>query len=64
MNKQYIGDGVYAEYDNYSVILTAENGIRVTNRIVLEAEVLDNLNRYLQEMFLKNQLGKKNDPTT
>lgn len=59
MNKQYIGDGVYAEYDNYSVILTTENGIEVTNRIVLEAEVLDNLNYYLRRMFQNNQLSQK-----
>lgn len=61
MNKQYIGDGVYAEYnkETYSVILTTENGIETTNRIVLEAEVLDALNIYLKNMFLNNQLGNR-----
>lgn len=59
MNKQYIGDGVYVEYDNYQVILTTENGIQVTNTIVLEAEVLNNLNEYLRKMFYDNKLGLK-----
>lgn len=60
MNKQYIGDGVYVEYNaDYSVTLTTEDGIKVTNEIVLEAEVLDNLNRYLQHMFKTNQMSQK-----
>ena len=34
--KTYLGDGAYAELDQYGdLILTTENGIRVTNRIVL-----------------------------
>ncbi len=35
-NKTYIGDGVYAEIYDFGLILTTENGIEVTNRIVLE----------------------------
>lgn len=38
--KTYLGDAVYAEFDAYQgIVLTTEDGIRVTNRIVLEAEV-------------------------
>jgi hypothetical protein len=58
-NKQYIGDGVYVKYNNYEIILTTKNGIAITNTIVLEAEVLNNLNEYLKVMFQTNQLGKK-----
>jgi hypothetical protein len=50
MNKSYIGDGVYAELDGAipnTVVLTTENGIEVTNRIVLEPEVLDALYQWL-----------------
>lgn len=48
--KQYIGDGVYAAWDeaNYAVVLTTENGIEATNTIVLEAEVLDGLERWIK----------------
>jgi hypothetical protein len=38
--KVYLGDGVYAEFDRGEIVLTTENGIEVTNRIVLEPEVL------------------------
>jgi hypothetical protein len=39
MNKRYIGDGVYVEVDEQGVILTTEDGVSTTNRIVLEPEV-------------------------
>lgn len=45
MRKQYLGDGVYLEYDGANLILTTENGISVTNRIVLEWEVFQALNK-------------------
>lgn len=45
--KIYIGDGAYAEFDGYSIILTTENGISIQNRIVLEPEVWMNLERWV-----------------
>jgi hypothetical protein len=48
MNKTYLGDGVYAELDDFgSLVLTTEDGIATTNRIVLEPEVLAALNSYI-----------------
>ena len=38
-NKEYLGDGVYADLKDGQIILTTENGISETNRIVLEPEV-------------------------
>lgn len=52
-NKEYLGDGVYAEYHDYELILTTENGISVTNKIILEAEILNNLNLFLKRMFME-----------
>ncbi len=47
--KEYLGDGVYAEsiYGD-TLLLTTEDGIRTTNRIVLEPEVLAALEDYLR----------------
>lgn len=40
MDKTYLGDGVYAENDEFGdIVLTTETGVEVTNRIVLEPEV-------------------------
>ncbi len=37
--KTYLGDGAFAEFDGFAIVLTAENGMAVTNRVVLEPEV-------------------------
>jgi len=48
MNKQYLGDGVYVEVDRGALVLTAENGIEVLERIYLEREVFDALVKYVE----------------
>jgi hypothetical protein len=41
MHKDYLGDGCYAERDDNTndIVLTTENGVEVTNRIVIEQAV-------------------------
>lgn len=46
-SKLYLGDGVYAEFDGYAIVLTTENGIATTNRIVLEPEVFRLFERWV-----------------
>lgn len=49
--KTYIGDGVYAEFDGFSIILTTENGYdRPTNTIVIEPSHLDAINNFYKNM--------------
>lgn len=52
MRKSYIGDGVYVELDDveYGLVLTTEDGVSVTNRIVLEPEVWHRLEEYVKMM--------------
>ena len=47
-SKRYLGDGVYVDIDDRGLILTTENGIAVTNTIVLESEVWAALHRYVE----------------
>ena len=53
MNKGYLGDGVYVEIIYGQLVLTTEDGLRATNTIVFEPEVLvtflDYCNRNLKE---------------
>lgn len=49
----YLGDGVYADYDGYSVFLTTENGIQVLNTIVLEPEIMAALNHFYERVSKK-----------
>ncbi len=46
--KQYLGDGVYADFDGYHIQLTTENGVDTTNQIALEPEVMTALERYVK----------------
>lgn len=48
--KRYIGDGCYVEYDGYGLVLTTEDGIRATNRIVLEPDVYSALIAYVDDL--------------
>ena len=44
--KEYIGDGVYAESVQDSIVLTAEDGSQITNVIVLEIDVWNTLKSF------------------
>lgn len=46
----YLGDGVYVDFDGWSIILTTEDGVNVTNRIVLEPEVVNALLQFLNKL--------------
>lgn len=48
--KAYLGDAVYADFDGFAVVLTTEDGIRATNRIVLEPEVVQALEAYVARL--------------
>jgi len=48
--KRYLGDGAYVDFDGYALILTTENGLAITNRIVLEPEVYAALLAYVERM--------------
>lgn len=51
MSKRYLGDGVYADYDEegYHLILTTENGIQVENVIYLDPSVIHSLLEYIED---------------
>ena len=48
--KAYLGDGVYADHDGWNIILTTEDGIRETNRIVIEPEVHGALLQWIEHL--------------
>ena len=50
ITRQYLGDGVYADLDDAGIVLTAEDGTRVTDRIVLEPDVWTALMRYVDAL--------------
>lgn len=60
--KTYLGDGVYLDYDGYSVILTTENGISVQNTIVLDPEVVEALINKLKALHSSFSTMFEGDP--
>lgn len=42
--KTYLGDGVYLDFDSatQNLVITTEDGIRATNKIIMEPEVFRN----------------------
>ena len=56
--KTYLGDGLYASFDGFHVVLTAENGISVSNTVYLDDHVLDALERFIANLKQKNQETK------
>ncbi len=56
--KEYLGDSVYADFDGFGIVLTTENGLGPSNRIVLEPEVMAELDRYVER--LKTRLAASN----
>jgi hypothetical protein len=53
--KTYIGDGIYADFDGYALILTTEDGITETNRIYVEPREWKTLQAYVR--FLNGGTG-------
>lgn len=49
-NKTYLGDGVYARFTGYDFVLTTENGIEVTNEIVVDGQILAALAAFAERM--------------
>ena len=48
-HKRYLGDGVYVDVDDLTrgCVLTTEDGVHATNRIVLEPEVISAFEKWL-----------------
>ena len=48
--KQYIGDGVYVDFDGLHIVVTTENGIATTNTVYLCPETLSELETYIDRL--------------
>ena len=57
MYKEYLGDGVYIEFDGYGFVITTEDGYSTTNRIVLEPYVYEQMLEYVNK--LKSTLSEE-----
>ena len=51
MEKVYLGDSVYVDYDGELFVLTTENGQGVTNEIWLKDTVVASFFRYIEQVY-------------
>ncbi len=51
----YLGDGLYASFDGYQIRLYSSNGIRATNEVYLEPEVLARFEAYVADLRAKSK---------
>lgn len=58
--RKYLGDGLYADFDGYQIVLAANNGITDTNVVYLEPEVLNKFFAYVEliEQIKKQHMEK------
>ena len=61
--KQYLGDGVYADFDGWSIVLTTENGVKATNTIYLEESVVKAFYDYIDWLKQHPRNHKTPNPT-
>jgi len=48
--KVYLGDSVYAEFDGYNIILSANNGYEDSDMIALDPDVQVNLVKFIERI--------------
>ena len=44
--RAYLGDGLYADFDGFQIVLSAENGIRAHDTVYLDERVLESFLRW------------------
>ena len=49
--KVYLSDGAYAAYEYGTIVITAENGICETNRVVLDPFGIEVLIKFLVQIY-------------
>ena len=64
MNKHYLGDGAYIQYDGWGYSLTTEDGISTTNIVYLEPSVLKNFQDHIKlvEEAKREQAARAAEP--
>lgn len=60
--REYLGDGLYGDFDGYQYVLAANNGIHDTDVVYLEPEVLKKFLKYVEfiEQLKKDHQEKRN----
>ncbi len=55
VKKEYLGGGLYANFDGYQFVLTAKDGVSVQNVVYLELSVVEAFKRYVDKVLVEAQ---------
>lgn len=64
LKKEYLGDGAYVSFDGYAIVLTTEDGLNTTNRVVLEPQILEHFEGWLDRLRSDQDTPKQVDCPT
>jgi hypothetical protein len=48
--KEYLGDGLYVDYEDRVIVLSAEDGVSVQNIVYLEPQVLRSFEAFVRRL--------------
>jgi hypothetical protein len=51
MNRQYLGNSLYAHYNGFHIVLCTDNGHGPTNELFLDNKVIENLLTFIEETW-------------
>lgn len=54
--KTYLGDGAYVEFDGWGWKITTEDGVRATNTIYFEPEVLKAFDEFVDKTLRRKRV--------
>lgn len=54
MDRFYLGDGAYVEYDGYSYRIFTNNGVKDTNTVILEPDHMESLIAFVNRIKKQN----------
>jgi hypothetical protein len=62
--KKYLGDGVYADFDGYHIVLTVEDHQNIKARICLDEDVFAALREYRWQLLATLHSNRESNRTT
>lgn len=55
----YLGDGLYANHDGVMISVFAHNGITATNTVYFEDEVLENFEKWVENLRARGVVPRR-----
>ncbi len=61
MQPRYLGDGVYAEFDGYHIVLKANSHTEPTDTVYIDSHVWASLQEFAKQAYAEQQVWRENE---